>query len=72
MGVRGRKKIPVICLETGESFSSLLDAGSFAKVHNGTISVALRTGGSAGGYHWIRKDDAHLYLGPFDPFPSSG
>lgn len=56
----GRKIIrtKVRCVETGEVFKSMVQAGQFAGVHRYTINLCLLgKQPTAGGYHWERVLD---------------
>lgn len=44
---------PTICLETGQRFKTLREAGAFAKRAPYAVSYAATTGGCCGGYHFI-------------------
>lgn len=51
----GKKKVPVLCVETGESFKSLTEASAAKKVNIGHLSEAInKKRGIAGRYHWQR------------------
>ena len=43
------RKKPVYCIETGKTFSSITEASKFYKCN---VGQALKTNGTAGGYHW--------------------
>lgn len=47
-----RKKRGVMCKETGQVYSSGIEAERQNGIAKGKISVAIKTGGVAGGYHW--------------------
>lgn len=47
---------PVLNVETGCVFQSVQSAAEFSKVSPSAISVALRSGGTSGGYHWRYAD----------------
>lgn len=47
-----RKKRGVMCKETGQVYSSGIEAERQNGIAKGKISVAIKTGGIAGGYHW--------------------
>ena len=52
-GKRGKdnpKSKPIRCIETEQPFPSITDAKKW--LGKGDIGYALRTGGTAGGYHW--------------------
>ena len=47
-----RKKRGVMCKETGQVYASGIEAERQNGIAKGKISVAIKTGGVAGGYHW--------------------
>ena len=51
---RNRKRVPVICVETGEVFASISDAARAKGVHVGLLSVAIS--GKVGGFHWQKAE----------------
>lgn len=44
----------VTCVETGREFASMAEAASSTSVSRQAIGKALRSGGRAGGFHWVR------------------
>lgn len=48
----GGGKVKVRCVETGEIFNSLSDAGREKNVYTTNITRACRTNIATGGYHW--------------------
>lgn len=50
------RKRPVICYESGEEFESVTVAAKAIGKLTSTISAALRSGGTAGGFHWYYAD----------------
>ncbi len=51
--------VPVVCVETGERF----DGASQAKRKNGgNIGYALRSGGTAKGYHYVYEDPSRYHI----------
>ena len=59
---RGRQPRPVICLETGEEYESVITAAAAIGKAYPTVKQAIRTGGLAGGYHWTYSDDPNLAM----------
>lgn len=49
---RNHVSTPVMCTETGQSFSSISEAARTLGVNNGNVWRALKTGGAANGYHF--------------------
>lgn len=45
----------VKCVETGREFGSMAEAATSARVSRQAIGKALKTGGRAGGFHWVRS-----------------
>lgn len=45
----------VTCVETGREFSSMAEAAQSAHVSRQAIGKALKTGGRAGGFRWVRS-----------------
>lgn len=57
VSVKPRAKAAVICVETGKKYDSLSAAAhDCGSIDSSCISVALRSGGRAGGYHWRYAD----------------
>lgn len=48
----GKKKIPVICIETGEKFLSVTEAANKKNLRRCKISTCLKNGRTTGGFHW--------------------
>ena len=52
------KKIPIICVETGETFESQGEASRIKNISQGNINSCLKGRRNvAGGYHWKYKDE---------------
>ena len=52
----GRKKVSVLCIETGELFESLSKAAACKQVDIGHLSEALKgRRKTVGGYHWSKS-----------------
>lgn len=59
-----RKPRSVICYETGEEFSSCVDAAEHIGVKSSdSIRHAIKSKGTAGGYHWYYADEPKPYPG---------
>ena len=50
------KSIPVICVETGQEFPSAREASLSLGLFKSSVSVAIKSGHKAGGYHWVKKE----------------
>lgn len=51
---RNHVKTPVMCIETQQTFESIKEAGRAMDINSGNIFRAVKTGGTAGGYHFTR------------------
>lgn len=52
------RKIPVICVETGDEFNTIQEAAAFIKKDRRGIYACLRNEQqTSGGYHWIKKKE---------------
>ena len=49
---KGKGCVKIQCVETKMEYSSIREASELTGIKNGTISYALRSGGTGGGYHW--------------------
>lgn len=52
---RNHKRTPVVCVETGQAFESIKKAERATGINSGNIFRAVKTGGAAGGYHFIKQ-----------------
>ena len=50
--IKGKGCVKIQCVETKMEYSSIREASEFTGTKRGTISYALRSGGTGGGYHW--------------------
>eukprot|EP00808_Paulinella_micropora_P004100 g30531.t1 len=66
--MRGRRRA-VICVETGEQFSSMASAGRSMGLRGGAqnILMALRMGTKAGGVHWTYAQESPCYNARSNP-----
>lgn len=56
--INEKRKIQVLCIETGKVFDSLIEAGKFYNISIGNISSVLSgKRKTAGGYHWKRIEN---------------
>ena len=56
--INEKRKIQVLCIETGKVFDSLLEASKFYNISVGNISSVLSgKRKTAGGYHWKRVEN---------------
>ena len=44
--------MPVCCVETGKMYPSIMEASRRTNIGQPSITNALKTGGTAGGFHW--------------------
>lgn len=51
-----RKPRQVMCVETGQTYATGIEAERANGIARGKVSVACRNGGKAGGYHWKYVD----------------
>lgn len=51
---RNHIKTSVVCVETQRRFESIKEAGRIMDINSGNISRVIRTGGTAGGYHFVK------------------
>lgn len=55
---RPYKKVPVVCVETGDMFGSCTEAGDAYDIDSTSISCCVRGKyKTAGGYHWRRATE---------------
>jgi len=52
-----RPAVSVICVETGQTFPSVLMAAVCIGCHSSNISRSIHKGGTAAGYHWLRAEE---------------
>jgi hypothetical protein len=50
-----KRRIPIICLDTGECFTSMAEAAYAYKTHESNIYQAMARNGKAKGKRWARK-----------------
>ena len=56
--INEKRKIQVLCIETGKVFDSLVEASKFYNISVGNISSVLSgKRKTAGGYHWKRVEN---------------
>eukprot|EP00808_Paulinella_micropora_P002990 g61123.t1 len=48
---------PVMCVETGQKFASIRQAGQFIGTQGSGMHVALKLGKKCKGYHWVFLDE---------------
>ena len=72
----GKKKKPVVCVETGEKFDSIKSAARAYKTGASEIRAAIRQSyghKTAGGFHWkdYIKEDIERRIMSYDVFPKT-
>lgn len=54
----GRNRKPIVCLETGETFPSVMAAATAVPIDRNWLTRSLRHGTTAAGFHWAYVDQA--------------